>query len=96
MKLTLFLVRDIIEQVQSSLNMELQPQNVQFLTDIDRYGTYLVKVEDYYSDKFDRKFSFRLKVNVKREFAKGEKSEIEFNQDEFREVDEKKKKKKKK
>jgi len=40
-----------------------------------------VNIENYYSDKFDRKFSFRLKVTVRKEFAKGEKEIVEAPQE---------------
>ena len=40
------------------------------LENIDRFGNYVVNIEDYHSERFDRKFTFRLRVSVRKELPK--------------------------
>ncbi len=44
---------------------------------MDRFGTYYVEVSDYYNENFKQNFSFRMKVNVRKELSKQEKEEEE-------------------
>lgn len=68
-------VKDIVDQARSSLNLDLTGQNVKIVEAIDRFGNFVVNIEDYRSDRFDRKFTFRLRVSVKKEAPKQQRLE---------------------
>jgi len=52
------------------LGLDLLSQNIKISENIDRFGNFVVNIEDYHSDRFDRKFTFRLKVSVRKELPK--------------------------
>lgn len=60
------LVRDIMEQARIKLNIELQPNNIRLIDEIVRYGVYRIDIDEYFSEKFKKKFNFKLKLNVKK------------------------------
>ena len=66
---TFSIARDIAEHVRD-LGIDIGSQNVKVSNDIDRFGSYVIQIEEFYSEKFDQKFNFKIKVNVKKEAPK--------------------------
>ena len=69
------IAKDIVDQARSSLNLDLTSQNVKIVEPIDRFGNFVVSIEDYRSERFDRKFTFRLRISVKKEAPKQQRLE---------------------
>jgi hypothetical protein len=59
-------VKDIIEQARIKLNIDLLPENIRISDDINKFGTFYINIDEYFSEKYKKKFNFRLKVVVKR------------------------------
>lgn len=52
-----------------NIGVDLAPQNITTTTEIDRFGSYVVQIEEFYSEKFDQKFNFKARVNVHKEVS---------------------------
>lgn len=80
-KLNKSLEKELTDEINIGLGLNVTQDNVALDEDLYKFGKTAVLIRDYYSEKYDRHFSFRLQIdlikmeiqaNVKPEKQKGE------------------------
>eukprot|EP01016_Furgasonia_blochmanni_P038884 TRINITY_DN4753_c0_g3_i1.p1 TRINITY_DN4753_c0_g3~~TRINITY_DN4753_c0_g3_i1.p1 ORF type:complete len:191 (+),score=47.25 TRINITY_DN4753_c0_g3_i1:264-836(+) len=57
--------KDIAEEMNSKYGLDMQAKDVKMEKEIIKFGEFIVDVEEFFFEKYEKKFSFKIRIIIK-------------------------------